>query len=151
MEWKSLSRRGKLLALGTVLLLILNKNKSYMNKYPVLNSFRGNFMRSRNLEENMAEDRHLWNLGVMDGSWLYNNKKNFLVNFDLRIMIIYNNRFFICWCDLPHDSMTSYSIPMYLVFPCLFLIKTWNIKNKSFLPGEYIYPSSIQSKQWIFR
>ena len=29
------------------------------------------FMRSRNLKEDMVEYRHLWRLGVDDGSWLY--------------------------------------------------------------------------------
>ena len=30
-----------------------------------------NFMRSRNMEEEMAEDRHFWIWEWMDGSWLY--------------------------------------------------------------------------------
>ena len=29
------------------------------------------FMKSRNMEEDMAEDRHVWRLEAMEGSWLY--------------------------------------------------------------------------------
>jgi hypothetical protein len=50
-----------------LLLLLLLSPQGRRKRGGLQQSWR-NFMRSRNMEEDMAEDRHLWQLGV-DG-WL---------------------------------------------------------------------------------